>query len=225
MFIFAGNFIECLELLGVYVSHASRKGVHLKLLDVSIHLVIFSHQQSALLRREEMGVVISHILGLSGDAVCEFRYFYFWHQYFLLSVYEIVRTGNVHSFPLLEHLLLNFFSDVDVVVLPPLAGLYVIRVAVVMPTVRTALVDQQRIEVIWRLIDVAIRQLYLLLNLLDLCAIALDSFFQALLIVVEQPQERSIDLLLEGREDSGVVKFVLDVHAVHLRIQEAMSLA
>lgn len=64
------------------------------------------------------------------------------HQYILLGIDQIVGTGGIDSLAFLQDVFLDFLTDVDVVVLPPLLRLEVVGVAVVVATVGPAFVDE-----------------------------------------------------------------------------------
>lgn len=64
------------------------------------------------------------------------------HEDIFLGVDKVVGTCCEVSLSLFQHILLNLFGDVDIIVLPPFSRLEVICVAVVMSAVCSAFMDQ-----------------------------------------------------------------------------------
>lgn len=84
-----------------------------------------------------------------------------------MRINQIVSAGVIDSLGLLQNLRLHLLRNVDVIVLSPHFLFNVVDVTVVVPAVRTALVDQDRVQLIGSAFNRRIAFLNLLFDFLN----------------------------------------------------------
>ena len=146
-------------------------------------------------------------------------------EHVFLRVDEVIGAGCEVPLAFFEHVLLDFFGDVDVVVLAPLGSLEVVSVAVVMPAVCSAFVDQQGVKVVRSLVYLLVGFLDLLLNLEYPLPVLLHPRLERALIRLQQLQDIAVDLLIQAFDEGRIVELIFSLHMVVLQLQEAVGLA
>lgn len=102
-----------------------------------------------------------------------------------LGIDKVICTGSIEALSLTQDLFLALLGDIDIVVLAPLLSLQVVGITVVVPSISTALVDEEGVEKVRGLVDVAIGLFDLLVQLSHLIAVCPQASLQSLLVFAQ----------------------------------------
>jgi hypothetical protein len=222
----AMDFVESLKPFDIGIHNSRRIAVHLELLDLQVHLRVFRCHLPTLVVGKEKGVCIGKVVGIVGSTVGQFGVLgVIGKEDIVLGVDEVVCASSIEALALPQDLFLALLRHVDVVVLAPLLGMQVVGVAVVVAGISTALVDEEGVEVVGRLVYVAIGLFDLLVQLAHLVTVPLHAGLQSFLVFSQDCDELGRNAWLQRGKEGRILQFILNIHLASLCLQESLSIS
>ena len=173
---FSEYLIKSFEFFSIDVNDSCCKLIHFMLLNLKVEMVVVGDHWILLIRLEVGSIVVFKIVLFVGETVGYFRTFHVRRkEHFILSIDKIICTSGIDTLSLLENLFLDFFSDVEIVVFSPFLFLMVVKITVVVSTIGTAFVDQQRVQMIGSTVDLFVSLFDLFVDRFNLFLVLLDS--------------------------------------------------